>query len=95
MTEGPHWSVEGLANRINNGEQIIGVRDQHIAVLRMPDDVPSTRWSEPPGVLGAQVIGVRLCEGGEGADHDGSIGIGIGEGRDGRLTARRLCAATR
>src|SRR5450631_2359785 len=64
-------------------------------VSGQPDDIPAPGHGEPLGVLGAQVVAVRLDVGGQRAEHRGGVTVDVRERVDRGLPACGARAATR
>ena len=79
----------GLADRIGERLEVVGVRDRRRELADVAQDLPAARDGQPHRVLLAQVVGVRLGVAGQRADDRGQVGIGVGQGRDGGPGARR------
>jgi hypothetical protein len=77
-----------LADGVGQGEEVV-VRRLGLDVLAgQAHDLPAARGGQALRVDGAQVVGVRLGEGRERADHRGLVAVDVGERRDGGLGAR-------
>ena len=74
-----------LPHRLGQGDQVVGARRRRLELALVPDQVPAARGGQAAGVRLAQVVGVRLGERGQGADHGGRVGIDIGQCGDGRF----------
>jgi hypothetical protein len=61
----------GLTDRVGQSQQIVMGRWWRHKVGREPDNLPAARGGEPLGVLGAQVVAMRLGVGGQ-RPEDGS-----------------------
>jgi hypothetical protein len=58
------------------------------------NDLPAARGGQPPTVLGAEVIAMGLCIGGEGAEDRGRVGVDVRQRSDGGAAARSARTAT-
>ncbi len=74
-----------LAYRLGQRDQIVLAGRRRIKLALGSDKLPAARSSQAPSVPFAQVVGVGLGEGGEGADDRGRVGVDIGQRGDGQL----------
>jgi hypothetical protein len=93
---GWHARRRGLAYGVGERLQVVCVSRLVGRVPdRKPDDIPAARCRHPVGVPGAQVVTVRLDEGGERAEHRRGVTVDIGQGIQGDLPAGRSGALAR
>jgi hypothetical protein len=70
-----------LANGVRKGEQVVVTGARLDELGHQPDDLPAARGSQPFGVQGAQVVGVRLRVGRQRAEHRGRVRVHVGQRR--------------
>lgn len=78
-----------LANGVGEGLEVVGRGTQRLRVRGEPDDLPAAWHRQALGVLGAQVVTVRLGVGSQWSEHRGRLGVDVGEGGHGRTRASR------
>src|SRR6266542_2081725 len=83
----------GLADRLGQRHQIVAAGWRWLEVAVIADQIPASWRGQPPGMLLAQVVGVRLGEGGQRTHDSGRVGIEEGQRRDGRPGAAVAGAA--
>lgn len=76
----------GLAHRVGQRLEIVGAAEV-VEIGVRPDNFPPFRCGQVDGMLGTQVVGVRLGSSGQRTDDRGRLGIGIGQRGDGRFGA--------
>jgi hypothetical protein len=76
-----------FADRVGKCLEIIAAGQHGVGITVEANDLPAARRGQPPGVLLAQVVGVRLRIGGQRAHNSGRVGVDVGERRDRRPAA--------
>jgi len=79
-----------LPDGIREGEQVVGRRRRRDVVTAEPHDLPAPWHGQPLGVLGAEVVGVRLGIRRERPEDDGGVAVDVGQGGDGGTGAPGL-----
>jgi len=94
MTSPAHLSVDGrdllrprsgsrrLADRLGQRDQVVNAVRGRVELTVVPDQIPAPRGGQAARVLLAEVIRVRLGEGGQGPDDGGRFRIHIRQRRD-------------
>lgn len=90
---GGSFRAPGLTDRIGKRFQIIRPRFGLREFTLGPQDVPPLWRRQAGGVIGAQIIGMRLGAPRKRADHSGAVGIGERECRHGGMRASGSGAA--
>ena len=85
-------SLCGLPDRIHQGEQIIALRGRRFAGNLQAQHLPTAWGGQAPGVVGAQIIGVRFRVDRQRAQDRGGIRVHVGQGCDRCLRAGRTRA---
>ncbi len=83
-----------LAHGVGQGFQVVAARAGGRRTVEEPDDLPAPRGGEPLGVLGAQVVAVRLGVGRQRAEDRRRIGVDVRQRRDGGTAAGGARTAT-
>lgn len=83
-----------LAYGVGEGLEVVTARTNVVGVGGEPDDLPASRRGEPFGVLGTQVVAMRLGVHRQWPKHGGRVGVDVRERRDGVATARGTRAAS-
>jgi hypothetical protein len=89
----PDCRPRGLADRVGQGLEVVGVRLQRVGVGRQPYDLPAARRRQPFAVRLAEVVAVRFGIHRERTQHCGRLGVDVGERGHGCLAARGTRAA--
>jgi hypothetical protein len=74
--------TSGLTNGLSERNEIVNAARRRIELAVMPDEFPSAGRGQAACVLLAEVIRVRLIEGGKRTDDGGRLGVDIGQRRD-------------
>ena len=82
----------GFADGVGQGDQVVGRGGWGREVTVVADQVPASGGGEAAGVRLAEVVRVRLREGGQRADHGGGIAVHISQ-RGYRLPGTAIAGA--
>ncbi len=80
---GRQVDTAGLSHGVGQRLQVVGVRNRGRELPGVPHELPATRCGQAHCVVLAKVVGMRLGETGQWADHRGRVRVHVGQRRDG------------